>query len=53
MTITYFTATGRTVRFDRDTLDECIAAYYRRRRSVGRGVHWGHYYQDGKRVWLS
>ena len=52
MKVTYFTNRGREVSFERETLDECIKEYYRRRRNTWTGVNWGRVYVNGERVWL-
>lgn len=49
MEVTYFTNNGRERKFTRDTFEECVAEYYRRR---WLGANWGRVYINGKRVWL-
>ena len=55
MKATYYTNNGTTQHFTRDTLDECITEYYRRRRNYCRygGANWGHVFINGERTWLA
>lgn len=52
MKVTYFTNRGREISFERETIDECIKEYYRRRRNAWTGANWGRVYVNGERVWL-
>lgn len=51
MEVTYYTNNGTERKFTRDTLEECIAKYYERRKSFA-GANWGRVYINGERMWL-
>lgn len=52
MTVTYFTNNGREMKFERNTFDECVAEYQRRRHYNYGGANWGRVYIKGERIWL-
>lgn len=60
MKVTYFSNNGRELCFKRDTFEQCIIEYQRRRKDYsyeawihgGIGANWGRVYINGERVWL-
>jgi hypothetical protein len=51
MKVTYFTNAAKEMSFERNTLEECIDEYRKRRHSAA-GANWGRLYINGNRIWL-
>lgn len=51
MKVTYFQNNGRERSFERDTFEECVTEYQKRRKHPA-GANWGRVYINGERIWL-